>query len=131
MQVVIFRSYQWDVQRRNTTLWFADDFAGTEPDLGVNYAKVIEGCGLKDVQVRTIEELTGALRTAVKERMEDGVITFVEFMLNQEPGGPFRRDAIEKPTPVAGIRRKNMRPQRVARSAPDPCRPSPRRSTLP
>lgn len=111
--MVIFRNYQWGAEKRNTTLWFDDNFVGTELNAGVNYAKVAEGCGLKGVQVTTMEELTEGLRTAVKEQMEDGVTTFIELVLNQELGEPFRRDAMKKPVSVAGIRKEDMRPQQV------------------
>ncbi len=109
--MIIFRNYQWGAEKRNTTLWFQDNFVGTELNLGVEYAKVAEGCGLKGVQVRGMEDLTQALRAAVKEQMEDGVTTFIECVLNQELGEPFRRDAMKKPTSVAGISADDMRPQ--------------------
>jgi sulfoacetaldehyde acetyltransferase len=112
--MVIFRNYQWGAEKRNTTLWFDDNFIGTELNVGVDYAKVAEGCGLKGVQARTMEALTETLRTAVQEQMRDGVTTFVEVVLNQELGEPFRRDAMKKPVQVAGIRREDMRPQQVA-----------------
>ena len=112
--MVIFRNYQWGAEKRNTTLWFEDNFVGTELNLGVEYAKIAEGCGLKGVQVRGTEALTEALRTAVKEQMEDGVTTFIECVLNQELGEPFRRDAMKKPVSVAGISKSDMRPQQVA-----------------
>ncbi len=112
--MIIFRNYQWGAEKRNTTLWFDDNFVGTELNLGVDYAKVAEGCGLKGVQVRGMEALTDALNTAVKEQMKDGVTTFIECVLNQELGEPFRRDAMKKPTQVAGISADDMRPQMPA-----------------
>ena len=112
--MVIFRNYQWGAEKRNTTLWFDDNFVGTELSLDVNYAKIAEGCGLKGVQVTSTEQLTEVLRTAVKEQMEDGVTTFIEVVLNQELGAPFRRDAMKKPVRVAGVSRADMRPQNVA-----------------
>ena len=36
---------------------------------------------------------------------------FVEVILNQELGEPFRRDAMKKPVPLAGIDPNDMRPQ--------------------
>ena len=33
----------------------------------------------------------------------EGVTTFIEVMLNQELGEPFRRDAMKAPVKVAGI----------------------------
>ncbi len=112
--MVIFRNYQWGAEKRNTTLWFDDNFVGTELNLGVEYAKIAEGCGLKGVQVRTMDELTDALRMAVQEQMENNVTTFVEVVLNQELGEPFRRDAMKTPVKVAGINREDMRPQQIA-----------------
>jgi sulfoacetaldehyde acetyltransferase len=111
--MLVFRNYQWGAEKRNTTLWFDDNFVGTELNVGVNYAKVADGCGLKGVQANTPEELTEMLQTAVKEQMEDNVTTLIEVVLNQELGEPFRRDAMTKPVVVAGVDAKDMRPQQV------------------
>ncbi len=112
--MVIFRNYQWGAEKRNTTLWFDDNFVGTELNLGVEYAKVAEACGVKGVKVSTMDGLTDALRTAVKEQMESNTTTFIEAVLNQELGEPFRRDAMKTPVQVAGIDRSDMRPQQGA-----------------
>jgi hypothetical protein len=49
--------------------------------------------------------------------------TFIEAMLNQELGEPFRRDAMKKPVVVAGINRDDMRPQtRLEQHSPLPDR---------
>jgi sulfoacetaldehyde acetyltransferase len=112
--MIIFRNYQWGAEKRNTTLWFEDNFVGTELNLDVNYAKVADGCGLKGVQVMTMEQLTDALATAVKEQMTDSITTIIEVVLNQELGEPFRRDAMRKPVSVAGIEKSDMRPQKPA-----------------
>ena len=112
--MVIFRNYQWGAEKRNTTLWFEDNFVGTELNLGVEYAKVAEGCGLKGVQVRSMDQLTDVLNTAIAEQMKDGVTTFIECVLNQELGEPFRRDAMKQPVKVAGISADDMRPQMPA-----------------
>ncbi|MGB3315063.1 MAG: sulfoacetaldehyde acetyltransferase [Albidovulum sp.] len=111
--MVVFRNYQWGAEKRNTTLWFDDNFVGTELNLDVNYAKIADGCGLKGVQVTTMEQLTEVLHTAVKEQMKDGITTFIEVVLNQELGEPFRRDAMKKPVQVAGINKDDMRAQQV------------------
>jgi len=108
--MVIFRNYQWGAEKRNTTLWYDDNFVGTELDRGVSYAKIAEGCGAKGVQVRSMEALTAALAEAVEAQMK-GTTTFIEVLLNQELGEPFRRDAMKKPTVVAGISKDDMRPQ--------------------
>ncbi|MBV9913796.1 MAG: hypothetical protein JOZ93_14530 [Sinobacteraceae bacterium] len=61
--------------------------------------------------IRTPGELTQALKTACAAQM-DNVTTFIEVILNQELGEPFRRDAMKKPVVVAGIRPEDMRPQK-------------------
>ncbi len=110
--MVIFRNYQWGAEKRNTTLWYSDNFVGTELDPHLSYARVAEGCGLKGVTVRTQTELTEALRAACTAQSE-GVTTFIEVILNQELGEPFRRDAMKKPVVVAGIDPADMRKQVV------------------
>ncbi len=109
--MVIFRNYQWGAEKRNNTLWYDDNFVGTELNVGVEFAKIAEGCGLKGVKVTTMEELTDTLATAIKGQMEDNVTTFIEVVLNQELGEPFRRDAMKAPVKVAGIDPNDMRPQ--------------------
>jgi len=108
--MVVFRNYQWGAEKRNTTLWYDDNFVGTELDPHLSYAKVAEGCGLIGVAATTMEELTHALHEAL-EAQKAGKTTFIEAVLNQELGEPFRRDAMKKPTVVAGIDRNDMRPQ--------------------
>jgi sulfoacetaldehyde acetyltransferase len=113
--MVVFRNYQWGAEKRNTTLWYKDNFVGTELDLDVTYAGIARACGLEGVQVTTMDELTQALSTAVKKQMENKVTTLIEVVLNQELGEPFRRDAMTAPTVVAGIDRADMRPQNPPR----------------
>ncbi len=108
--MVIFRNYQWGAEKRNSILWFADNFVGTELDPDLSYAKVAEGCGLKGVQVRTQSELTNALKKSCEDQKKE-ISTFIEVILNQELGEPFRRDAMKKPVKVAGIDPKDMRSQ--------------------
>merc|ERR1712176_1070614 len=95
--MVVFRNYQWGAEKRNTTLWYEDNFVGTELNVGVEYAKVAEACGLLGVKVSTVEELEGALRNAVDGQMKRNETTLIEVVLNQELGEPFRRDAMTAP----------------------------------
>ncbi|MGV8985428.1 MAG: sulfoacetaldehyde acetyltransferase [Cypionkella sp.] len=110
---VVFRNYQWGAEKRNSTLWYDDNFVGTELDTGVSYAGIAKACGLQGVVARTMEELTEALRKAVDDQMNHGKTTLIEAMINQELGDPFRRDAMKKPVEVAGISKADMRPQQV------------------
>jgi sulfoacetaldehyde acetyltransferase len=108
--MVIFRNYQWGAEKRNTTLWYDNNFVGTELNPDMSYARIAEGCGLKGIVVRSRQELTDGLQKAMEDQAK-GVTTFIEVILNQELGEPFRRDAMKKPVPVAGIDPKDMREQ--------------------
>ena len=57
-----------------------------------------------------MEELTNELRLSCDEQKK-GITTFIEVILNQELGEPFRRDAMKKPVRVAGIKKEDMKKQ--------------------
>jgi len=109
--MVIFRNYQWGAEKRNSILWFDDNFVGTELDPELSYAKVADACGLKGLTVRTMEETTNAIKQSCEDQKK-GITTFIEVILNQELGEPFRRDAMKKPVKVAGISKADMKPQK-------------------
>ena len=109
--MIIFRNYQWGAEKRNTTLWFDDNFVGTELDTDVRYAEIARACGVNGVQVSSMADLSTALQDAIDAQMNDKKTTFIEVLLNQELGEPFRRDAMKKPVSVAGISKDDMRPQ--------------------
>jgi sulfoacetaldehyde acetyltransferase len=110
---VVFRNYQWGAEKRNSTLWYDDNFVGTELDTQVSYAGIAQACGLEGVVARTMDELTAALTKAVDDQMNHGKTTLIEAMINQELGEPFRRDAMKKPVSVAGVSKADMRTQSV------------------
>lgn len=112
--MVVFRNYQWGAEKRNTTLWYDNNFVGTELDKTVEFAQIAEACGLKGIKVETQAAFEDALKTAIDAQMQQGVTTLIEVVLNQELGEPFRRDAMRKPTVVAGISRDDMQPQATA-----------------
>ena len=111
--MVVFRNYQWGAEKRNSTLWYDDNFIGTELDTGVSYAGIAKACGLQGVVAHTMDDLRDALAAAVVDQMEHGKTTLIEAMINQELGEPFRRDAMKKPVSVAGISAGDMRRQTV------------------
>ncbi len=110
ISMVIFRNYQWGAEKRNTTLWYDNNFIGTELDPKLSYAKIAEACGFKGVKVTNQAELTEALKISCVEQM-NGITTFIEVILNQELGEPFRRDAMKAPVKVAGITSSDMQTQ--------------------
>ena len=58
-----------------------------------------------------MEETTKAIKQSCEDQKK-GITTFIEIILNQELGEPFRRDAMKKPVQVAGINKEDMRPQK-------------------
>lgn len=101
--MIVFRNYHWGAEKRNTTLWYDDNFVGTELDRNVHYSEIAKACGLEGVKVWTMDALTEHLNSAIQRQMAEGKTTFIEVMTNMELGEPFRRDAMKKPVPVAGI----------------------------
>jgi sulfoacetaldehyde acetyltransferase len=111
--MVVFRNYQWGAEKRNSTLWYDDNFVGTELDTDVSYAGIAQGlwvagrAGAYDGRTDS-----GAAARQSTDQMA-GKTTLIEALINQELGEPFRRDAMKKPVEVAGISRADMRPQVV------------------
>ena len=58
-----------------------------------------------------MEETTNAIKQSCEDQKK-GLTTFIEVILNQELGEPFRRDAMKKPVRVAGIKKEDMKPQK-------------------
>ena len=108
--MVIFRNFQWGAEKRNTTLWYDNNFIGTELDPKLSYAKIAVACGFKGVKVTTQVELTEALKKSCLDQMNK-ITTFIEVILNQELGEPFRRDAMKSPVEIAGIVSTDMQAQ--------------------
>ena len=107
--MVVFRNFQWGAEKRNTTLWYQDNFVGTELNLGVEYAELAKACGLKGIKVDTPAALERALADAVEGQMIRHETTLIEVVLNQELGEPFRRDAMTAPNVVAGVSKADMK----------------------
>merc|ERR1719261_1198404 len=107
--MVVFRNYQWGAEKRNTTLWYQDNFVGTELNYGVEYAKVAQACGLGGVKVESTDELEAELAKAIEGQMQRSETTFIEVVLNQELGEPFRRDAMKAPVRTIELRKEDMR----------------------
>ena len=111
ISMVIFRNYQWGAEKRNSILWYDNNFVGTELDPELSYSKIANACGLKGIIVRTMDETTKAIKQSCEDQKK-GITTFIEVILNQELGEPFRRDAMKKPVKVAGINKADMKLQK-------------------
>ena len=64
--MVVFRNYQWGAEKRNSTLWYDNNFVGTELDPDLSYAKVAEACGLKGVAVQDAGRTDGDAARGVR-----------------------------------------------------------------
>ena len=110
--MVIFRNYQWGAEKRNTTLWYRRQLRRHRAQCRRRVRQGCRGLRRQGRQGRHHGDADrGDCKTAIKEQMEDNVTTFIEVVLNQELGEPFRRDAMKTPVAVAGIDPDDMRPQ--------------------
>ena len=108
--MVIFRNFQWGAEKRNAILWYDNNFVGTELDAKLSYAKLAQACGFHGLVAKTPAQLTEAIDRSCEDQ-RNRITTFIEVILNQELGEPFRRDAMRKPVAAAGIRREDMQRQ--------------------
>ena len=67
--MIIFRNYQWGAEKRNTTLWFEDNFVGTELDQQVSYAGIAKACGVEGFAVYSMDDLRDELTKAIDAQM--------------------------------------------------------------
>ena len=109
--MVIFRNYQWGAEKRKPILWFDDNFVGTELDPELSYAKVANAY-IALLQLKLWKKQPKPIQINLY-RSKERNYTFIEVILNQELGEPFRRDAMKKPVEVAGIKKQDMKRQIV------------------
>ena len=94
-------------------LWFGDRYVGTDLE-NPSFAAVASSMGVESVKVESLDQVADAVQLGIKNQMEHGKTTVIELITTRELGDPFRRDAMKKPVPVAGIDRADMRPQKRA-----------------
>ena len=72
--------------------------------LCLNPIDIGDKLGVKSFRQNSFVEPKNTSKSPVKFRPQsNGVTTFIEVILNQELGEPFRRDAMKAPESVAGI----------------------------
>src|SRR5580698_3761436 len=113
--MLVFRNYEWGAEKRNSILWYDDNFVGTELNPNLSYARVAAACGFEGVVATTPAKLTQAIRKSCEDQKR-GRTTFIEAALNQELGKPIRRDAMKKPVVVAGIDCADVGPRNRSQS---------------
>ena len=57
---------------------------------------------------RKAKEVPNAIKKGCEDQQQ-GITTFIEVILNQELGEPFRRDAMKAPVAIAGISKGDMK----------------------
>ncbi|HUP95553.1 MAG TPA: sulfoacetaldehyde acetyltransferase [Burkholderiales bacterium] len=89
---VVFNNGQWGAEKKNQVDYFEKRYLGTNLK-NPNFADVAEAMGANGLTVEHVDEISDALRGAVKSNKP----TVINMMLTQELGDPFRRDAFRQP----------------------------------
>jgi sulfoacetaldehyde acetyltransferase len=89
---VVFNNGQWGAEKKNQIDYFNNRFLGTNLK-NPNFADVAEAMGANGITVEHVDEVSDALRGAVRSNRP----TVINLMLTRELGDPFRRDAFKQP----------------------------------
>ena len=89
---VVFNNGQWGAEKKNQIDYFEKRYLGTNLK-NPNFADVAEAMGANGLTVEHVDEISDALRGALKSNKP----TVINMMLTQELGDPFRRDAFRQP----------------------------------
>ena len=89
---IVFNNGQWGAEKKNQVDYFEKRYLGTNLK-NPNFADVAEAMGANGLTVEHVDEISDALRGAVKSNKP----TVINMMLTQELGDPFRRDAFRQP----------------------------------
>ena len=99
---VVFNNGQWGAEKKNQVDYFEKRYLGTNLK-NPNFADVAEAMGANGLTVEHVDEISDALRGAVKSNKP----TVINMMLTQELGDPFRRDAFKQPKRLLAKYRKH------------------------
>jgi sulfoacetaldehyde acetyltransferase len=93
--VVLFNNEQWGAEKKNHVDFYSRRYQGVNLK-NPSWSGVARAFGCEGVTVERLADVGGALRSAVQAQQQ-GKTTVLEFMVTQELGDPFRRDALTKP----------------------------------
>ena len=87
--MVIFRNYQWGAEKRNSILWYDNNFVGTEldPDIELREDRARPAAS-RASSLETQAELTEALRNSPARSRRSGVTTFIEVISIRNSASP-------------------------------------------
>ncbi len=93
--VVLFNNGQWGAEKKNHVDFYSRRYQGVNLE-NPSWSAVARAFGCEGVSVERLADAGDALRSAAQAQ-ERGKTTVLEFMVTQELGDPFRRDALSKP----------------------------------
>jgi len=93
--VVVFNNQQWGAEKKNHVDFYSRRYQGVNL-VNPSWAGIARAFGCEGVTVERLADVGNALRSAA-EAQQQGKTSVLEFMVTQELGDPFRRDALSKP----------------------------------
>jgi sulfoacetaldehyde acetyltransferase len=93
--VVLFNNNQWGAEKKNHVDFYSRRYQGVNL-VNPSWAGIARAFGCEGVTVERLADVGNALRSAA-EAQQQGKTSVLEFMVTQELGDPFRRDALSKP----------------------------------
>ena len=93
--VVLFNNGQWGAEKKNHVDFYSRRYQGVNLE-NPGWSGVARAFGCEGVTVERLADVGSALRSAAQAQQQ-GKTTVLEFMVTQELGDPFRRDALSKP----------------------------------
>jgi sulfoacetaldehyde acetyltransferase len=95
--VALFNNGQWGAEKKNHVDFYSRRYQGVNLE-NPSWAGVARAFGCEGVSVERLADVSSALRSAAQAQAQaQGKTTVLEFMVTQELGDPFRRDALSKP----------------------------------
>jgi sulfoacetaldehyde acetyltransferase len=93
--VVLFNNGQWGAEKKNHVDFYSRRYQGVNLQ-NPSWSGVARAFGCEGATVERLADVGSALRSAAQAQQQ-GKTTVLEFMVTQELGDPFRRDALSKP----------------------------------
>jgi sulfoacetaldehyde acetyltransferase len=93
--VVLFNNGQWGAEKKNHVDFYSRRYQGVNLK-NPSWSGVARAFGCEGVTIERLADVASTLRSAALAQQQ-GKTTVLEFMVTQELGDPFRRDALTKP----------------------------------
>lgn len=93
--VMLFNNSQWGAEKKNHVDFYSRRYQGVNLK-NPSWAGVARAFGCEGAAIERLADVGGAVHAAAQAQQQ-GKTTVLEFMVTQELGDPFRRDALSKP----------------------------------